>query len=129
MSSPKPYHNTGLSVHQIDLTYAGPGNYILATLQIQKIIRMGPLLQEHDSRKQHNPEELKTIKDKGRMLSWEAKYIKLGIKKAPLYYTIVYGVYCFPLSIKKQYIYDFTTYIGFIVLNMKADILFQTICL
>ena len=61
MSSPKPYHNTGLSVHQIDLTYAGPGNYILATLQIQKIIRMGPLLQEHDSRKQHNPEEPKTI--------------------------------------------------------------------
>ena len=63
------------------------------------------------------------------MLSWEARYIKLGIKKAPLYYTIVYGVYCFPLSIKKQYVYDFTTYIGFIVLNMIADILFPTICL
>ena len=63
------------------------------------------------------------------MLSWEAKYIKLGIKKAPLYYTIVYGVYCFPLPIKKQYIYDFTIYIAFIVLTMKADILFQIICL
>ena len=57
----KPRHNTGLSLHQINLTYAGPGNNILATLQIPKIIRKGPLLQEHDPCKQHNPEEPKTI--------------------------------------------------------------------
>ena len=52
-----PSQNTGLTLHHIKITSAGPGNYVLATLEVCKIIQKGPLLLEPGQFKQHNPKQ------------------------------------------------------------------------